>query len=251
MVRFLIPVITATLFFCNNDLFSIHSGQADPLVVITFDDAFESIYRIGFRQMRLIDTTWTATHFFPNDFINQEGNVTLDQLKEMEVSGWENGGHGRTHVNLSILSVDTMEAMVKESHDYLVQHGLSHESFAYASGMYNEQVKTVVARYFENIRTARDYYYLDGVDRQNLGYYAVKSGCTSNDLITRIEDAKRSGSLLVIIGFHVILPDTTSPLPIYWCKESVFHTFLLYLRDQHIQAMSIRDAIRIIKNKQI
>jgi hypothetical protein len=247
MVRFLAVILLFLLINCNLNFFSDTNTLRDyPLVVITFDDAFESIYTLGFKLMRAVDTSWSATHFFPNNCVGLDGYVTLDQLKEMESFGWESGGHGRVHANLSSVQPDTMAAMVKDSYDFLADNGLSHESYAYASGNYNDTVKEIVSHYFPNIRTGRDYYYLDGIDRKNLGYYAVKSGCSIDDIILRVEEAKRSGSPLVIIGFHTILPDSAQPLPVYWCKESIYKSFLLYLHDQHLQVMSIRNAMGIL-----
>jgi peptidoglycan/xylan/chitin deacetylase (PgdA/CDA1 family) len=243
----LLTAALALLIFCNDPFLPAITGQSAPLVVFTFDDAHESIYSLGYRLMREQDTSWAATHFFPNSYIGQQGNVTLVQEREMEAGGWESGGHGLIHANLTAVPADTAAAMVKASYDFLVANGLSHESFAYASGAYNDTVKSAVCSYFVNVRSAHDYYYLDGVDRTELGYFAVKSGFTTDDIVVRVEEAKRLGSPLVIIGFHVIQPDTAPPLPVYWCKESVFRGFLQYLKNQHLRPMTVREAMRILK----
>ncbi|HUI91550.1 MAG TPA: polysaccharide deacetylase family protein [Chitinivibrionales bacterium] len=248
MARLLTAALLALLLLsCNDPFLPVISPTDAPLVVITFDDADESIYSYSYRLMRQTDTTWAATHFFPNSYLGAQGNVTLDQEREMEAGGWESGGHGSAHINLTSVPPDTAAAMLKASHDFLVQNGLAHESFAWASGEYNDTVKSLALSYFVNIRSAHDYYYLDGVDRTELGYFAVKSGFTTDDITVRIEDAKRLGSPLVIIGFHVIQPDTAPPLPVYWCKESAFRGFLQYLKSQHLRPMTVREAMRILK----
>jgi peptidoglycan/xylan/chitin deacetylase (PgdA/CDA1 family) len=244
----LLTAAFALLIFCNDPFLPAISDVSAPLVVITFDDAHESIYSYGYRLMREADTTWAATHFFPNSYLGIQGNLTLSQEREMEAGGWESGGHGLTHANLTAVPPDTAEAMVKASHDFLVANGLSHESYAYAFGMYNDTVKAIVSGYFTNVRTVHDYYYLDGVDRTELGYFAVKSGFTTDDIVARVEEAKRLGSPLVVIGFHVIQPDTAPPLPVYWVKESVFRGFLQYLKSQHLRPMTVREAMRILKD---
>jgi peptidoglycan/xylan/chitin deacetylase (PgdA/CDA1 family) len=235
-----------SIFTCDNSFAPMESSTSTPIVVVTFDDADSSIYTTGFRLMRATDTAWTATHFFPVSFIGQSHNVTLDEEKEMEQAGWESGGHGATHDNLSSLPPDTMNALVKASYDFLVQSGLSHQSYAYASGMYNDTVKAVVARYFVNIRTSHDYYYLDGVNRQELGYFAVEGGFTSDDIIVRVEDAMMLGAPLVIIGFHIILSDSAPAVPTYYVRESAFRGFLSYCAEQHLRVMSVRDAMKIL-----
>jgi peptidoglycan/xylan/chitin deacetylase (PgdA/CDA1 family) len=243
----LLTAVLALLIVCNDPFLPAITSQSAPLVVFTFDDAHESIYSFGYRLMREQDTCWAATHFFPNSYIGQQGNVTLSQEREMEAGGWESGGHGSIHANLTAVPAETAAAMIKASYDFLAANGLSHESFAYASGAYNDTVKSAVCSYFVNVRATHDYYYLDGVDRTELGYYAVKSGFTADDIVARVEEAKRLGSPLVVIGFHVIQPDTAPPLPVYWVKESVFKGFLKYLKDQHLRPMTIREAMKILK----
>ncbi len=243
----LLAILLPTLFSCSNALVPFEQSQGAPIVVVTFDDADASIYNTGFRLMQATDSAWTATHFFPNSYLGAAGNVTLDQEKTMEWYGWESGGHGYEHDNLTAMPPDSAAWRIKASFDFLEQNGLSHQSFAYASGMYNDTVKSMIKQYFVNIRSSHDYYYLDGVDRQELGYFAVTGNFTAADIVARIEEAKRLGAPLVIIGFHVIQPDTAPPLPIYWCKESTYKDFLSYCKDQHLSVMSVRDAMQTLK----
>ena len=216
------------------------------MVVITFDDADPTIYGFAFPFMRSMDSTWAATHFFPVSYAGPGGPITVAQEKEMEKAGWETGGHAYTHENLSSVPLDSVENQVKASYDFLAGNGLCHESFAYPFGNYNDTVKNIVEKYFHNIRTAHDYTYLDGVDRTELGYYAVKSGCTVGDIIGRVEQARSTGSPLVIIGFHVILPDTAAPVPVYWCKESVFVGFMRYLKTHEYPVLTVKEAMRVL-----
>gem|GEM_PF-593218 len=248
-MRFPIILPSVALFFlaCSRSFLPMETAfSGGPIVVVTFDDADTSVYTKGFRLMHAADSTWAATHFFPNSYINRPGYITLDEEKEMESAGWESGGHGATHDNLSSLPPDTVEAFVKASYDFLVANGLSHQSYAYASGMYDATVKAIVAKYFANIRSAHDYYYLDGVDRQELGYYAVEGGFTGDDIIVRVEDAIRLGAPLVIVGFHIILADSERAVPTYYVRESAFCGFLSYLSAQHLRVMSIRDAMKVL-----
>jgi peptidoglycan/xylan/chitin deacetylase (PgdA/CDA1 family) len=229
---------------------------SSPIIVITFDDAHESVYNFAFPAMRSIDSTWAATHFFPVTYSQTSdsvtayseygGPITIAQIREMELAGWETGGHGYSHTNLSSVPIDTVEFQVKSSYDFFVKNGFCHESFAYPWGNYNDTVSAIVKKYFKNIRTSHDLWYLDGVNRSELGYYAVKSGCSSNDIIARVENARAAGAPLVIIGFHAILPDTAAAIPVYWCRESVFLSFLLYLKKQELQVMTLKKAMNIL-----
>ena len=242
-IRF--TALLSLLLSCIN--FSTPSGSVgNPIVVITFDDAHPSIYSIAFPAMRSMDTAWAATHFFPVSYMGSPGAMTLAQVKELEAVGWETGGHGVTHENLSSVPIDSVRRQVRGSYEFLVQNNLCHESFAYPFGNYSDTVKKIVGDYFKNIRAAHDYEYLDGVNREELGYYAVKSGCTADDIIGRVEKAKSLGAPLVIIGFHAIQPDTAPPLPVYWCKESAFMEFLRYLKKSELPVMTLKEAVRVL-----
>jgi peptidoglycan/xylan/chitin deacetylase (PgdA/CDA1 family) len=218
-----------------------------PVVAITFDDAHPSVYAYAFPTMHAIDSTWGATHFLPVTYaLPPEGTITVAHLREMEAAGWETGGHGFTHENLSSVPLDSAELQVKESYDFLRDSGLSHESFAYPWGNYNDAVAAIVGKYFSNIRTSHDFQYLDGIDRQELGYFAVKPGCTSAEIIERVEEARNVGSPLVIIGFHALLPDSAAPISMYWCRESAFREFLLYLKQREYPVLTIKQAMKAL-----
>lgn len=160
----------------------------------------------------------------------------------MEAGGWETGGHAYTHENLSSVPLDSTEKQIQSDYEFLVENKLSHESFAYPYGNYNATVTAVVKKYFKNIRTAHDFEYLDGVNRTELGYYAVKQGMTLNDVIGRIEKARHDGSPLVIIGFHALLADTEPPVPTYWCRQSIFYGMLTYLKKEEYSVLTLKGA---------
>jgi len=197
--------------------------------------------------MREIDTSFAATHFLPVTYVGRRGCVTLDQLIEMELAGWETAGHGYTHENLSSVSLDSAEKQVKASYDFLSANNLSKESFAYPYGNYNYDVEEIAGKWFRNIRTSHDFYYLDGINRQELGYYAVKGGHSGDDIIARVEHARSLNSPLVVIGFHAVIPNNEiPPSNIYWCRESAYVEFLRYLKKQELPVLTVKEAMNAL-----
>jgi peptidoglycan/xylan/chitin deacetylase (PgdA/CDA1 family) len=241
----LFVILVCVLLTQCNFLFQPQKNPGTPIVVITFDDAHPSVYSYSYPTMRLIDSTWGATHFFPATYAMPPGStITVDQAKEMEAHGWETGGHGYTHENLSSVPIDSVEKQIQMDYNFLVGNNLSHESFAYPYGNYNSAVAKVVNKYFKNIRTSHDFEYLDGVNRTELGYFAVKPGMTADDVIARIEKARHDGSPLVIIGFHAVIADSVAALPIYWCRESVFYSMLVYLKKEEFTVLTLKNAMK-------
>jgi peptidoglycan/xylan/chitin deacetylase (PgdA/CDA1 family) len=238
-------------FSCGQGLYPNAWHGATPVIAMTFDDGHSSVYTYAFPTMRSMDSAWTATHFLPVSFINAPGSVTTDQLREMERAGWETGGHGMQHTNLSSIPIDSVENEIRRNRQWLADSGLAHESFAYASGNYNPSVESVVKKYFKNIRTAHDLNYLSGINRTELGYFAVQGGHTADDLVARVENARMIGSPLVVMCFHAIIPDTAvPPVGMFWCRESAAAGFFRYLKEQDLPVMSIRDAMKALLGEQ-
>jgi len=224
--------------------------SGEPIVCITFDDAHPTVWTVAFPCMRSVDTNFRATHFCPMIFMDTNTNgtgVTLAHLKAMEAAGWETAGHTWHHPDLSALTPDSVEEEITSCYNYLVKNGLHHASFAYPMGNYNAAIQAAVAKLFPNIRTAHDYLYTDGVNRQDLGYYAVKGNHTAADLIDRVERARAAGSPLVIIGFHAVLTDSAPAIAgTYYSRESIFRSFLQYLKQQQLPVMTIDSAMTVL-----
>ncbi|HSQ41663.1 MAG TPA: polysaccharide deacetylase family protein, partial [Fibrobacteraceae bacterium] len=221
--------------------------QSDlPIVVITFDDAHHSIYDRGFALMRTMDSSWKGSHFFPLTHLGLPDNLKLAQVQEMEAAGWENGGHGVTHENLAALPMDSVRWQVATVDSFFRANGLRLDSWAYAYGNYNDSVESIVASKVKNIRTSHDLDYIGSIDRLHLGYFAVKSEHTEQDLINRLEEATDNGARLVIFGFHVILDTSEAPVDVYYTRTPIFQAFLDYLKKREYPVKDLRDAMDIL-----
>ena len=215
----------------------------EPIVVFTFDDGDTSIATRAFPMMCDSLPGSHATHFLPASWIGNNGTVSLSDLKKMEAYGWETGGHGYTHANFTEITLDSARIEIARDDSALNALGLCSESFAWPSGNYNDSAKAICEKYFQNLRTSHDYMYTSGVDRTELGYFAVRSDHSVDDLMARLNLARESGSPMVVFGFHMILPDSSSSTN-YWCKQSVFAAFLSDLKREGICPVNIREAMQ-------
>lgn len=221
-----------------------------PIVCITFDDAHPTVWSVAFPCMQSIDSAMAATHFVPAGFIDAAGagpGITIDKLKKMEAAGWETAGHTWHHADLTAIPCDSAKKEIDSCHAFLVRNGLRHGSFAYPIGDYNAEIQSLAAQRFVNLRTAHDLLYTTGVNRKELGYFAVKGTHSADDIIARVERARGLGSPLVIIGFHAVLTDTEPPEPVvYWTRQSIFLTFLRYLKEQGLPILTIEQAMDVL-----
>ena len=112
-------------------------------VAITFDDAYESIYRVAFPMLK--ERGWPFTIFVNPQPVDQElkGTITWPQLREMKAAGAVIANHSMSHPYLinrpAGLSVEQwMEQQVTQAQQRLeAEMGPTPKLFAYPFGEYN------------------------------------------------------------------------------------------------------------------
>jgi len=137
-------------------------------VVITFDDGFEDNYTHAFKILQKYD--FTATFFLPSDYINEEGQMSWDQVKEMMAKGMMFGSHTRRHAYLPDQSLDVQRDEIINSKKILEEKlDTKINLFAYPIGGFNQQIKDIVeeAGYTAACTTNRGY------DRSNRDLYEL------------------------------------------------------------------------------
>ena len=236
---------------CGNQASQVSDPPQLPLVAVTFDDGDTTNFTKGFRILKEYNSRWSATMFVCGAYPWGGIYLNTSQLHEMQANGWEIGARAYTHEHLAEFPMDSVVWQVNSVYDFLVKNNFSHESFAYPYGSCNAKIRSVVRSKFHNIRGSADAHYPDGVDPTDLGYYPVYNNNTVSDICNRVNEARVNGEPLVIIGFHVILPDSAYVAPGARCKESTYRGFLDYLKKNNLRACSIRDAIDELQKRNI
>jgi peptidoglycan/xylan/chitin deacetylase (PgdA/CDA1 family) len=145
------------------------AGQPLPerLVVVTFDDGFESVYRHAFPV--LTKYNFSATVFLVSDYCGQTNNwphqpavvpqfslLNWSQIREMDGAGIEFGGHTATHPWLDRLSETALEQEIVQS-KLALENKLGHSirTFSYPYGRFTPAVKKIVSRHYQGACTTR------------------------------------------------------------------------------------------------
>jgi len=136
-------------------------------VLITFDDGNENIYLNAYPVMKEFDLTGTV---YPiANRLTAGGFLSVDQLNELIIGGWEVGSHGYTHVDL-VEYPDALRNEIGESKKKLeekLETGIL--TFAYSFGKASAVTKDWVKRvgYFsgmglgiQNFHSEKDIWYL-------------------------------------------------------------------------------------------
>jgi peptidoglycan/xylan/chitin deacetylase (PgdA/CDA1 family) len=131
-----------------------------PIVVITFDDGFQSVYehslpvleRYGFPATVFLVTDYCEkTNSWPSQprHIERQSLLRWSEIKDMNTAGITFGSHTRTHPDLRTLAArDAEEELVASKKAIEDATGRSVDTFAYPYGTYNEAVKRLVQAYF-------------------------------------------------------------------------------------------------------
>ena len=115
--------------------------RPDNPVIITFDDGAENNYKEAFPILK--EYNFKACLFLPA----QRCEISIEQLKEMQIYGLEFGSHTRTHPNLLKIGEDKAKEEIEVSKKELEERLNTQVivfSYPYGAGAYNEKIKQMV-----------------------------------------------------------------------------------------------------------
>lgn len=130
----------------------------EKMIVCTFDDAYEYVYRHAFPIMKKYG--FKGTVFVCPDYIGKTNSwnhrdeivrkhMDLEMLLELEKENWEIGSHGMSHYNMIRLSQTELEESLEKSKKLLEEHFQKVISFCYPYGEFKPYIRNLVAQYYE------------------------------------------------------------------------------------------------------
>jgi peptidoglycan/xylan/chitin deacetylase (PgdA/CDA1 family) len=135
-------------------------GATEPLVVITFDDGFRSVYECGLPILQRYG--FPATVFVVTDYCGRDNSwpsqppqimrrplLGSREIHEMSQAGISFGSHTRTHPDLRKLSIQEAEEELASSKKAISEAtGRPVDTLAYPYGAYNTAVRSLARRHF-------------------------------------------------------------------------------------------------------
>jgi glycosyltransferase involved in cell wall biosynthesis len=130
------------------------SEDKSKLIICTFDDAYEGVYKYAFPVLKNLDftaTTFVCTNYFgqQNDWNYKDHvkrtHLTISELEELNKNGWEIGSHGKSHKSFLRLSDSELIDEICTSKAILEKYFCKVESFAYPYGDYNDYIMKIVS----------------------------------------------------------------------------------------------------------
>ena len=136
----------------------ITSNNKENLIICTFDDGYEGVYKNAFPIMSKYN--FTGTVFICPDLIGKSNDwnrrdevlryqMTEEMLDNLYKAGWEIGSHGMGHYNMLRLSQTELEYSLENSKKILEKKYGKIISFCYPFGNYKPYIKSLVAKYYD------------------------------------------------------------------------------------------------------
>ncbi len=134
-------------------------GGSDPIVVLTFDDAYENFYADVFPLLH--EMSLPATLYVPVGFIEGAAPAPIRGTEQLPACSWEQlremlatglvtvGSHTCGHPNLKRLGQRAAEAELRDSRQILKERlGLAADSFCYPKSLWSRRLEALVAKYY-------------------------------------------------------------------------------------------------------
>ncbi len=111
-------------------------------IIITFDDGDASVYMNAFPIMQKYGFTGVA--YIVYYYMNTDGYMTSEQLKQLAAAGWEIGSHSLTHKNLQQFADRQRDEIVESRRKLEAELGVPVLTFAYPFGVLNNSAVNYV-----------------------------------------------------------------------------------------------------------
>jgi len=186
-----------------------NSYDARPIIILSFDDGWSSIYSTARPIMNMNDQQGSA--FVITSLVGNTGRMGLPELRTLQDQGWDICSHGKTHVDLTTLSMSQLQSEVYDAYNWLVDNSFITGSyfFAYPYGKYNSTVIDVVNDKHLAARTAIEGYRyfphvtLDGDMEYTMKIFLVLNTTSVATLQAEVDRAINRKGLLILV-FHKI-----------------------------------------------
>src|SRR5690606_19508559 len=136
---------------------------SEPLITVTFDDGWESIYSAGLPVLEKYCIK--STQYILGGHFEDYLYLSEDQVRSFQAAGHEVASHTMTHPNLTFLPDDKLTWELGESYKILSGKFGPVKDFATPLGAHNPRVVEQIKKYYRSHRnTASDPLEIEDVD---------------------------------------------------------------------------------------
>jgi len=178
----------------------------EPLITVTFDDGFESIYKTALPLLQKYGIH--TTQYIIAGRGDDPYYVSWAQVDRMQSAGHEIGCHTVTHTDLTTLGDTNLDMELSQCKSVLSSHFGPITNFASPYGAADARTTHAVTKYFDSQRntngdptngvTADDINLATNFDRYNIIGVTVKDDTTVRELEVLVDFAAKNNGWLVL-----------------------------------------------------
>jgi peptidoglycan/xylan/chitin deacetylase (PgdA/CDA1 family) len=192
------------------------TGFTEPLISLTFDDGWTSIYDNALPLLEKYGLV--STQYIISSYLGQPDYMTMAQVKAFQTAGSEIGSHTVDHPDLTTLTSAQLTTELNQSQKTLQKDFGTSAALNIASpyGAYNQTVITAMKKYYQAHRSVDvGYNSKDDFNPFDILVQNITDTTTPADVASWIAQAKATNTWLVIV-YHSVTPtgvfdaDTTS-----------------------------------------
>lgn len=182
----------------------------EPVLTITFDDGWESVYANALPVMQEYGITSTQ-YIIPGEFRNP-AYLSKAQVHSLQKAGHEIGSHTVSHKNLTEISGEQLAFEIATSKEMLEKDFGPTKDFASPLGAQNDTSTAVVKKHYRSQRNTKgdpkvvgpeDVNTRDNYNQYDIIAYTVRLNTTLADITNLIEYAKANNAWLVLTYHQV------------------------------------------------
>ena len=169
----------------------------EPVITITFDDGWESIYSNGMPIMQRYGIK--STQYILGGESDNIVYLSEDQIRDMQTHGHEIASHSLSHPNLTELDDDTLYHEVVDSKEVLQKQFGTINDFASPLGAQNGTTIDLIKQHYRSQRNTEadpktvsdeDINVAGTFNRYNIVAYTVRQSTTLADIAALVDYAK-------------------------------------------------------------
>lgn len=222
-------------------------GFSEPIISLTFDDGWLSIYTNGLQLLQQYNLV--STQYIISGLLNTSQYMTTAMVQAFQSAGSEIASHTVTHPDLTQLNSTQLATELGSSQTTLRQLFGSNVAadFATPYGTYNGTVLTATKQYYQSHRsTDAGFNSKDNFDPYNIRVQNVETDTTPAEVAAWVAKAKADKAWLVLV-FHQV-SDSANPDD-YAVSPANLNTELANIKASGVQVETISQALAEINNQ--
>ncbi len=222
-------------------------GFNAPLISITFDDGWESIYASALPLLQKYGLI--TTQYLISGTLNTDEYMTTAMVQAFIAAGHEIGSHTVTHADLAKLTPAELSAELENSRNTLQQmFGVSvAESIASPYGSYSAATVAAIKQVYQSHRTTDiGYNSKDNFNPYNILIQHINTDTTPEEVATWIAKAKAEKTWLVLV-YHKVMNGGTADD--YAVTPSDLDTELNMIKASGIEVKTISQALAVLQSQ--